>query len=199
MRFCLIVLISSFFSELVIAGPCWHCSNPYDVLGVDRGLEISQVKKAFRKQSLLWHPDKCQREDCQVKFMKLSRAMESIEQGKVYEDETIESDDPIYDFGFLDTLLQLFNSLPIDEEWKESLLPFAQWLAIVASLACLALFNIILRLRFLHVIMLSLFLIPLALRIVMPYFLWFIEEFLSINLTVLKNKVDSDTDLMWWL
>ena len=32
--------------------------NYYDILGVDKGAGESQIKKAYRKAAVVWHPDK---------------------------------------------------------------------------------------------------------------------------------------------
>lgn len=48
----------------------------YDILGVPRGAPMAEVKKAFRKLSLQYHPDKCT--DCQDKFVPINNAYKQI-------------------------------------------------------------------------------------------------------------------------
>ncbi|MFH4979364.1 hypothetical protein AB6A40_006073 [Gnathostoma spinigerum] len=51
--------------------------DPYDVLGVDKDSDESQIIKAFRKAALKWHPDKNpdQQDYAQKMFHQISRAL----------------------------------------------------------------------------------------------------------------------------
>ncbi|XP_045583625.1 translocation protein SEC63 homolog isoform X1 [Procambarus clarkii] len=46
--------------------------DPYDILGVGVGTSIAEIKKAYRKQSLIYHPDKPTGDE--RKFMRLNKA-----------------------------------------------------------------------------------------------------------------------------
>ncbi|XP_068223143.1 translocation protein SEC63 homolog isoform X2 [Palaemon carinicauda] len=46
--------------------------DPYDILGVGVGSSVAEIKKAYRKQSLIYHPDKPTGDE--RKFMKLNKA-----------------------------------------------------------------------------------------------------------------------------
>ncbi|XP_071549414.1 translocation protein SEC63 homolog isoform X2 [Panulirus ornatus] len=46
--------------------------DPYDILGVGVGSSIAEIKKAYRKQSLIYHPDKPTGDE--RKFMRLNKA-----------------------------------------------------------------------------------------------------------------------------
>lgn len=51
--------------------------DPYEVLGVDKEATDDQIKKAYRKLSLKWHPDKASgaaKEEAQKKFSEVSEA-----------------------------------------------------------------------------------------------------------------------------
>jgi len=50
----------------------------YDILGVPRGASMAEVKKAFRKLSLLYHPDKADCGDCADKFVEINTAYKQI-------------------------------------------------------------------------------------------------------------------------
>jgi len=40
--------------------------------GVDRNVDEKKLKKAYRKLSLKYHPDKCKKPDCQQRFLDVS-------------------------------------------------------------------------------------------------------------------------------
>ena len=53
--------------------------DPYKILGVETGAEIKQIKRAYRKQSLIWHPDKNPNNPAaEDKFMIIAKAYEAL-------------------------------------------------------------------------------------------------------------------------
>ncbi|CAF3255050.1 unnamed protein product [Rotaria socialis] len=53
-------------------------TNFYDFIGVDKTAELSEIKKAYRKLSLLWHPDKSDEADAEQKFRHLVAVYEIL-------------------------------------------------------------------------------------------------------------------------
>ncbi|CAF0737098.1 unnamed protein product [Rotaria sordida] len=53
-------------------------TNFYDFIGVGKTAELSEVKKAYRKLSLLWHPDKSNEPDAEQKFRHLVAVYEIL-------------------------------------------------------------------------------------------------------------------------
>ena len=122
-----------------VGGQCWQCSNPYDVLGVSRGASRAQVKKAFRKLSLTWHPDKNPSPEAAAKFMKISKAFSSIVDGDYDSQADMMDEWPADGVSFVE---ELCSYVGIDrdtfglseDEWKGWLSGVDQWVGIVAFL-----------------------------------------------------------------
>ena len=62
----------------------------YKILGVQRGASEDQVKKAFKKLAIRFHPDKNQDnpEEAKVKFQKIANAYETLsdpEKRRIYD------------------------------------------------------------------------------------------------------------------
>jgi DnaJ-class molecular chaperone len=56
--------------------------DPYEVLGIDDEATDRQIKKAFRKLSVKWHPDKNRgNEEAKLKFQEISKAYEILSDG----------------------------------------------------------------------------------------------------------------------
>jgi len=50
----------------------------YKVLGIDQNASEKDVKKAYRKMALKWHPDRCKDPTAEEKFKKLAEAYEVL-------------------------------------------------------------------------------------------------------------------------
>eukprot|EP00055_Hartaetosiga_balthica_P007992 m.28513 g.28513 ORF g.28513 m.28513 type:complete len:367 (+) comp6055_c0_seq1:260-1360(+) len=60
----------------------------YDVLGVSPNASDSDLKKAYRKLAMKWHPDKCKAADAKEKFQEISQAYDVLsdpEKRKMYD------------------------------------------------------------------------------------------------------------------
>ncbi|MFZ2026637.1 MAG: DnaJ C-terminal domain-containing protein [Microgenomates group bacterium] len=50
----------------------------YDLLGVKKGATDAEIKAAYRKQALQWHPDKNKSPEAQAKFKEINKAYEAL-------------------------------------------------------------------------------------------------------------------------
>jgi len=62
----------------------------YDTLGVAPTVEESQIKRAYKRMALKYHPDKCKDEDAETKFKAVAEAYEILsdaEKRKIYDEK----------------------------------------------------------------------------------------------------------------
>ena len=52
--------------------------NYYDILGVSENASQQEIKKAYRKLSMKWHPDKNQTSEATGHFQKIGEAYETL-------------------------------------------------------------------------------------------------------------------------
>lgn len=58
--------------------------NPYELLGITQSASLAEAKAAYRKQSLMWHPDRNQGcgKECDDKMAEIGKAFELIKKRK---------------------------------------------------------------------------------------------------------------------
>eukprot|EP00898_Chlorokybus_atmophyticus_P001353 jgi/Chlat1/2218/Chrsp17S02543 len=70
---CLLVVLL-----LGAAASAANSKDPYRVLGVDRAANADEIKRAYKKLALKWHPDKNPTEAAKAKFVELQHAYEVL-------------------------------------------------------------------------------------------------------------------------
>ena len=50
----------------------------YDILGVSKSASAQELKKAYRKQALQWHPDRNKSAEASEKFKEINEAYEVL-------------------------------------------------------------------------------------------------------------------------
>lgn len=79
---CLLTVIVIYLAISVSQNGEINSFDPFNVLGIDRGAELKTIKKAYKKLSLVFHPDKCYKnhpeEFCDDKFLAVKRAYEAL-------------------------------------------------------------------------------------------------------------------------
>ncbi|KAK8802042.1 hypothetical protein WA158_006437 [Blastocystis sp. Blastoise] len=57
---------------------CLAEDSYYDVLGIEKNAEEKSIKKAYRRLSIKYHPDKCKTEECKVQFAAVQEAYDCL-------------------------------------------------------------------------------------------------------------------------
>ena len=71
-------LFRSLLISLLLLPPLFLALDPYGVLGVGKRAGSKEIKKAYRKLSLQYHPGKNKEEGASAKFAEISRAYEIL-------------------------------------------------------------------------------------------------------------------------
>lgn len=86
----------------------------YKILGICKGSTDEDIKKAYRKQALKWHPDKNKSAAAEEKFKEIAEAYEVLSDSKKREvyDQYGEEGNLFIDHAFYRCLVDLFHSGP---------------------------------------------------------------------------------------
>ena len=92
--FLCIFLFGGFFT-LYLEGPylirksglLGSMESPYDILNVPYGASQDEVKQAFRRESKIYHPDKCKLDDCNERMIKLNAAYKELKETRGLDSE----------------------------------------------------------------------------------------------------------------
>ncbi|KZV44177.1 chaperone protein dnaJ 8, chloroplastic-like [Dorcoceras hygrometricum] len=84
-------------------------SDPYKTLRIDPGASESEVKKAFRRLALQYHPDVCRGNNCGVQFHQINEAYNAVMRN--LREPEVETYDSEVDEGVVDQEWDLW------EEW----------------------------------------------------------------------------------
>lgn len=102
----------------------------YEILGLTNNTSFEEIKKAYRKLSLKYHPDKSKEENCEQKFIEISQAYNVLKDpdkrarydklGDKYEDEDSEEDPyslfkEMYEMGDVIPNLDVFVDISTDD------------------------------------------------------------------------------------
>lgn len=88
----------------------------YSILGIEKGAADEDIKKAYRKQALRFHPDKNKSPQAEEKFKEVAEAYEVLSDPKkreIYDQFGEEGKLCIYDFCLKLALIFLLHSLSL--------------------------------------------------------------------------------------
>ncbi|KAL9247493.1 hypothetical protein vseg_020919 [Gypsophila vaccaria] len=87
-------------------------ADPYDTLSVRRDASESEVKKAFRRLALQYHPDVCKgdKDKCTLQFYQINEAYDMV-MSSIKREETIQSENANHDSD------ESFRGMYDDSEW----------------------------------------------------------------------------------
>src|SRR3989338_3643850 len=57
-------------------------ANYYDILGVNKNASLAEIKTAYRKLALQWHPDRNKSSGAEKKFKEINQAYEVLSDSK---------------------------------------------------------------------------------------------------------------------
>jgi len=75
-------ILRNFLVVFFLNYPCTEARDFYKILKVTDSCSQKEIKKAFRKLSLKYHPDKCEDEDCKEKFTGVNAAYDCLSDPK---------------------------------------------------------------------------------------------------------------------
>ena len=96
--------------------------NPYEVLGVEFGATESDIRKAYKKLALKYHPDKVldpdEKLENEIRFKEITTAYEQLMKGDYVDrsafDDDYNSNNFGFDFDFGDEFMNFFGGMPHD-------------------------------------------------------------------------------------
>lgn len=103
-----------------LEGKC-HSSNHYKTLGLNKNANLNDIKEAYRKLAMMYHPDK--NPDGTELFKEISTAYGILSDVKLKadHDDNIDDDNDIIDLN----LLRIYGGIPLSVQFREMLAMFS--------------------------------------------------------------------------
>ncbi|XP_022777101.1 chaperone protein dnaJ 8, chloroplastic-like [Durio zibethinus] len=92
----------------------YSAMDPYKILRIEPGASESEVKKAFRKLALQYHPDVCWERNCGVQFQTINKAYEIVMSNLSGDSKESQMLEAYHDQGIDEPM-----KYPVGELWEE--------------------------------------------------------------------------------
>ena len=88
--------------------------NYYDILKIDKNASADEIKSAFKKQAMEYHPDRNKASDAETKFKEINQAygvLGDTNKKKIYDQWAMEQDNGGWEDGYEEDMMSDFSTI----------------------------------------------------------------------------------------